>query len=709
MRNFYLTLFFALTSVCVFAVPAKRGVWKTVKLADGTEVRVELRGDEFGKFWRAADGRQFVVNEQTGVYEAADMSLLKKKANELRRMASKSNSGVNKVKSAEKRISYTGKKKGLIILVQFKDTKFKKEHTIDLYKRIVNEVGYNDPEFGFRGSVKDYFLSQSYGQMEFDFDIVGPVTLPYSYKYYGQNSPYTGNDKYAGKMIVEACNAVDEEVDFSLYDWDGDKNIEQVFIIYAGHGEASYPNPDTVWPHKSSIYAATGTSLTLDGVRVDTYACSCELGQTEKIDGIGTICHEFSHCLGLPDFYDIDYGGAYGTGEWDIMCAGSYNDDSFCPAGYTAYERMSIGWIAPIELKQNITVENMKPLGDAQEAYIIYNDNNKDEYYIVENRQQTGWDEALPGSGLLITHVDYDKRAWDYNCPNSPSAQAMYGIQNPHERCAPFLANNSTENPSGNVYPYGSNNSLTNTTTPAAKLYNSNTDGTFYMNKPVKDITVNGDGTISFSFENDNKNENDYDLPETYSFYESFDKCDGNGGNDGQFSGSTVGKGAFVGYTDMDGWSSETGNGADRCAMFGTSVKAGQVITPEINISGEHHLLFKAAPYTGDGTELTLNVAEGDAVLSETELVMKEGSWSVFDVTITGSGPVRLEMKAAKRFFLDKVCVTSISSGIDSVTSSGCSNTNDGRIYSIDGRYVGKDMSILKKGIYIINGKKIIK
>lgn len=710
MKHFYLTLLFTLASSCVFAVPAKRGVWQTVRLADGTEVKVELRGDEFCKYWRAADGRNFVMNAKTKVYEEADMDLIARKAHEMRRSAFNSGQGISKPDAAESRISYTGKKKGLIILVQFEDKKFKDEHTPDLYRRIVNEIGYNDPEFGFKGSVKDYFLSQSYGQMEFDFDIVGPVTLPQSYRYYGKNSPYTGSDERPGEMIADACKAVDDEVDFSLYDWDGNKDIEQVFVIYAGHGEASYHDPNTVWPHKYSIYASTGKRLTLDGVRVDTYACSCELGTGESIDGIGCICHEFSHCLGLPDFYDVDYGGAYGTGDWDIMCMGSYNDNAFCPAGYTAYERMAVGWLDPVELKKNITVESMKPLGDSKEAYIIYNDNNKDEYYIMENRQQTGWDKALPGSGLLITHIDYDKRIWNYNCPNSPSMQAKYNMKNPHERCALFLANNNRLSPEGNAYPYGGNNSLTNTTSPAAKLYNSNTDGTFYMNKAVKEISVNGDGTVSFVFENNNKNENDYDLPETYSFYESFDKCNGNGGNDGQFAGSTVGKGTFVGYTDIEGWDSESGHGADRCAMFGSSIVAGQVVTPEISISGESHLLFKAAPYTGDGTALMLSVAEGDAVLSDTELVMKEGSWSVYDVTIKGSGAVKLEIKAEKRFFLDKVCVTvSPSSGIGIMSSDGKGKTRDGRIYSVDGRYVGKDMNALKKGIYIVNGKKVIK
>lgn len=326
----------------------------------------------------------------------------------------------------------------------------------------------------------------------------------------------------------------------------------------------------------------------------------------------------------------------------------------------------------------------------------------------MENRQPESWDAALPGAGLLITHVDYDKRIFDNNYPNSPDAQAYAGYPNPHERCAPFFANNDVNAPAGHVYPYNGNNSLTNTSSPAAKLYNSNTDGTFFMNKPVTEIKQNADGTMSFVFENNNKNEFDYDLPETYAFYESFDKCNGAGGNDGTLSGSAVGKGSF--YTDMEGWQSDESAGADRCAMFGSVVKAGKVTTPALELNGECTLMFKAAPYTGDGNDLTISVAEGEAELSGTAFTMKEGNWNVFEIKVTGTGAVKLELAATKRFFLDKVCFVQdpSSTGIDNITSDS-NKINDGRIYSIDGRYVGNDMKLLKKGIYIVNGKKVLK
>lgn len=709
MKKACLLVTFVMISLFAFSVPAKKGVWKTVKLADGREVKVELSGDEYCKYWRTADGSKLVKNATMGYYEEADMELMVKRAKARREAPAQMRKAMARNMSQESnKISYTGTKKGLIILVQFADTKFKASNNRELYDRIANEVGFVDENLGFKGSVKDYFYDQSYGQMEFDFDVVGPVTLPKSYRYYGQNDSY-GNDRYAGHMILEACKAVDEEVDYTVYDWDGDGEVEQIFVVYAGHGEASYNDDDTVWPHQYTISGYTGQRLTLDGVLVDTYACSCELGMREKIDGIGTICHEFSHCLGLPDFYDVQYGGDYGTGEWDIMCSGSYNGDGFSPANYTAYERISIGWLDPVVLKKDTTVTDMQPLAESPEAYIIYNDNYDDEFYVIENRQQTGWDEELPNSGMLIYHVDYDKRIWEYNVPNSSTGQTMMGISNPHERCALIVADNSTGvyNASGDTYPYGKNNSLTNETTPAAKLYNVNADGSLYMNKSLTEITKNSDGTMSFVFENSNVIEGDYELPESYLFYESFDNCNGTGGNDAKFSGSTVGKGKFTGYTDNEGWSSGSAHGALRCAMFGSSSVSGKVTTPELSINGECRLLFKAAPYTGDGTALTIEVAEGNATLSETELVMTENKWTAYEVTVTGTGSVKLQFTAEKRFFFDKVCLTSDSNtGIEDIVDS---RINDGRIYSIDGCYMGMDFDRLDAGIYIINGKKVIK
>lgn len=706
-----------LATTAAFAVPAKPGLWRTVKTTDGRELRVELRGDEYGHYWQTAGGERLEEDASTGLFKKADMSLLTREAAE--RRARMAQTGPRKSAAAgTQKVSYTGKKKGLVILVNFKDTKFKKADTPELYNQILNTIGYNNPDLGFKGSVKDYFLAQSSGQMEFDFDIAGPVTMPYSYKYYGMNQNGKDVDSRVGDMVVKACEGVDDEVDFSKYDWNGDGVVEQVFILFAGRGEASTPSdPFLIWPHMYSVYYATGKVLKLDGVTIDTYACSNELNSKGKIDGIGTFCHEFSHCLGLPDFYDTydSYTGAYGTGSWDIMCGGSYNGDSFSPANYTSYERMFAGWLTPVELNKDTTVTAMQPLSDKhQEAYIIYNDNNRDEYYLLENRQKLGWDENLPGAGLMITHVDYDKNVWDLNMPNSPQGQKAARVPNPHEHYSMFSASNrkggydSYGYPiEADAYPYGGNDSLTNSSLPAAGLFNANTDGTLLMNKPLTAIRQNADGTVAFSFANDNRQDNDYDVPAGYLFYESFDKCKGKGGNDGLFAGSTVGKGTFAGNTDNEGWQSEQAHAASACAMFGSSLVPGQVTLPALTLNGESRLLFKAAPYTGDGNELSLTIRGGGTSLTDSTLTMTEGRWTLFDIPFTATGSVEISLGAPGRFFLDKVCVvTGQSAGITAVPQVRKGN---GLVYTLDGRCLGPWTSQLKKGIYILNGKKIIK
>lgn len=703
MKKLFFTLSMALMSTLVFAVPAKRGLWKTVKMADGTEVRVELRGDEFCSYWQAADGRKLVQNNSTGFYEIADMEAMKAKADQLRLSARRSKSNDIQTRGAlgGDHQPYVGTKKGLIILVEFADTKFWEDHTPTLYQRIANEEGFN--EMGFSGSVKDYFKDQSYGQFELDFDIAGPVTLPNNYSYYG--GPINGqndNPTALGEMVISACEAIDNDIDFTNYDWDGDGEVDQVFILYAGHGEASWDDPNTIWPHEWNIHSALGKTLTLDGVKIDTYACSCELGvktennkRVECIDGIGTICHEFSHCLGLADMYDTSYSGYYGMGNWDLMDQGSYNGDGYLPANYTSYERMYAGWIEPTELKENCEISSMKDLASSGEAYIIYNDNNKNEYYLLENRQLTGWDAGLPNSGLLILHVDFDATVWKQNLVNSTSRQ----------RCTIFIAdNNPNENDAGDIYPYSYNNSLTNTSTPAATLNNMNTDGSKYMNKSIRNITRNGDGTVSFTFENENNSSNDYELPQSYIFYESFDGCNGKGGNDGNFSASTSGTVVY----DNDGWSATSSRSAYQCAQYGSSMIAGNVTTPEITIDGTCALQFKAAPYANEANNIYIEIKEGTGSLSKNSFVLKSNTWSAFKSEITANGPVKIRFYVSSgRFYLDKVCVSSSTSGINSTVTDN--EVKDNRIYSIDGRYVGKDFNSLKKGIYIINGKKIIK
>lgn len=703
-----------LAALCAMAVPAKRGQWKTVTLADGSKVRVELRGDEFINYWQAEDGRRFVRNAATTKYELADMTKLRERAQAIRKSINIKGGTQNAPARTATRITsspYTGQKKGLVILIDFPDRRFT-HGSPALYERILNEENFTDP-VGFVGSVSDYFRDQSNDAFNLTFDVAGPYTMPEGYAYYGGDVPSGDNpdqviqDANMAEMWRYALKAADEDVNYKDYDWNGDGQVEQVFFIYAGLGQANGGEEETIWPHKSAVANEDWTEyLVFDGVRVFDYACSCECqpaayeleGDTyvvseTKIDGIGTICHEFSHCLGLADLYDIDYSGGYGMGAWDLMSSGSYNGDSFRPACYTGAERMWIGWKQPIELTEATEINGMKSLENGGESYIIRNDANPDEYYILDNRQPDGrWDAGLPGAGLLITHVDYDQSVWDSNGPND----------NPkHQRCTPIPADGNfytnTENIAGDAYPYGSNNSLTNESTPAATVYTKNIDGTNYMNKPITDITQNPDGTISFNF----------GVQAGPLFYESFDDCTGYGGNDDNFrdtSSKPLGKGNLK--SDNDGWSGN-GGGASQCAMF-----TGEATSPEFELDGQATITFVAGsirPATNPVISLSVT---GSATLSGTQASL-DYKMTQYRVNITGTGKVKVTFSSnAKAFFLDEVRIMPVTAtGIDGVTVQPgvADKLADNKIYSIDGRYVGTDATQLPKGMYIRGGKKFIK
>ena len=151
---------------------------------------------------------------------------------------------------ARKASNFTGKKKGLIILVEFSDKSFMETNNKALYNRIANEKNFKHGDF--IGSVSDYFYAQSYGTFELSFDIAGPVKLSKKQSYYGQNDS-DGNDMHPGEMVIEALKAIKDTTDFAQYDWDGDKEVDQVYIIYAGRGEADGGPGNVIWPHEYTL------------------------------------------------------------------------------------------------------------------------------------------------------------------------------------------------------------------------------------------------------------------------------------------------------------------------------------------------------------------------------------------------------------------------------------------------------------------------
>lgn len=711
MKKFTTIILCLFVAVALHAIPVKPGQWKTIRLANGTEIKAEFKGDEHGHWWQAADGKCYVKVAQTDYYEEAAKEQLQKKAQMKR--AKRATARKNKLRSrAKKAGTFTGNQKCLIILVEYADQSFEAGHDQALFNNVANAENYS--ENGYKGSVKDYFKAQSNGTFVLDFDVVGPVKLSQNYSYYGQNDSWD-DDLRPGAMVVEALDSVKNQVNFADYDWDGDGEVEQVYVLYSGKGEADGGDDDTIWPHEWSLSGNDyGDVYTHNGITIDTYACGSELSGKGVLGGIGTFCHEFSHCLGFPDMYDTKYSGFFGMGHFDLMSGGSYNGDGFQPAEYTAYERMVAGWTIPTELVNDTVITSMEAVNKQGETFIIYNKAYPDEYYLIENRQKTGFDEALPGSGLMITHVDYDEWAWFFNIVNSSCDYTNYSTdypeyadyydhyKNDHERCTIFHADNSTSDEPGDLYPYAGNDSLSNKSRPAATLYNSNTDGKKFMNIRITNITKNSDGTMSFNFGKI------VPQPSNHLFYESFDDCDGTGGNDGLWSGS-IASSKFT--PDNQGWTanSDKSYGGNQCAKFGTGTVKGTATTPEFTVSGTATFTFRAAPFGTDGTTLTLSTNNPDVTISPTTFTMRASQWTDFTATLTGTGNVKVTFTPAKRLFLDEVMADDPTATAIKELPTVNPTVADGRIYTIDGRFVGTDFSVLKKGIYIVDGKKIIK
>lgn len=712
MKRAFVFLLILCMTLCVNAIPAKRKGYTTIRLTDGREVLATLVGDEYLHYMQAEDGQQYIYNSVLGGFEALGLANLK-------RTTAATRSQINQVRRhrrlATAKILQENKlqiKKALLLLVQFPDKQFLPEHTPLLYENICNTPNFQH-ELGFKGSVKDYFKAQSNGLFDLSFDVKGPINLSHSYAYYGENNK-AGEDIRPEEMVKEACRAVEAQVDFADYDWNHDSEVDALYILYAGQGEnTTYKtDPQTIWPHQSEL-SSTNDVLTLDGVTIRPYACSAELIGDHQIDGIGTICHEFSHLLGLPDMYDTVNQENYGMCTWDIMDQGAYNGNAFVPAGYTSYERMFCDWMTPHKLTKDTLVQNVKPLSEGGESYILYNDGHLNEYYLLENRAKTKWDAYLDGEGLLVLHVDYDAQAWSDNEVNT---------DNSHQRCTIFHADGSdryltslgmfhTAEVAGDPYPYKDNNCLTATSQPAANLFHANAQGSMLMDKILTNIQRHTNGTVSFQLSVGTRTADDTaaPLPDGVLFHETFNQCHGTGGNSGGFHGRVATQRSQY-LPDVQGWTVLSGAayGGDRCARFGLAKNGvGIVFSPSFMAIGTDTLIFVAAPFGNDGNSVDVYINEKllDSFPLQTD------AWTTISAPFEGKGATVIKFVPDRRLFLDDVKVVgprSTTSGIQSFSTIH-SSPYAHRIYNLHGQYMGDDLSRLPQGIYVINGRKILK
>ena len=502
MKKYILTLTMAALSAALFAAPARRA-FTDCTLQDGTTISLTLAGDEFAHWYESADGTIYTRNANgTFSLSAAthtDMS-------QRRKVSLRYKNAQQRRARKEVGVKPNLAPRGVVILVNFKDMQMQANHTLEVFDELFNSDTCTVNKFDGKDypSATEYFKSQSNGLYAPQFDVFGPVTLTKNYQYYGQNDD-DGNDMYATDAVIEACILAKEqypELNFANYDSDGDELVDFIYVVYAGEGEASGGNENTIWPHNYQILYTvlpfneegeydpengerwsccyTEEDVVIDDVVLNNYAMSSEL-MGDELGGIGTLCHEFGHVMGLPDLYDTEYGSNYKQqltpNEWNIMDGGSYNGNGHCPPNYDPWEKFFMGWITPVNPGDSAQAITLYANGsDNYQAYqinasgILQEATQAGKNYYIENRQQQGWDEYVPAAGMLIWMVNFNEQAWEYNAPNNTAGAPKYTLVIPSGKKIGWDYGEK------NVWPYRNTNSW---------------EG--ISGKPLKDITRSGD------------------------------------------------------------------------------------------------------------------------------------------------------------------------------------------------------------------------
>lgn len=492
------------------AVPAKPGI-HILRQPDGTYVEATIHGDEHFHYFETtsgellmkdtegmmrpvsvdSEGRISVSGRITGKATSPELRADFSKAVSRLRAEAAEKQAASRISPSPIKISFptTGTVTGLILLCEFQDVKFTENGTLEHYETICNKPGYSSEATS--GSVIDYFTAQSDGKFTPKFDVFGPITLPYDRAHYGLT-----ND--INSLFKDAATEADKMgLDFSKYDINEDNFVDFLFVVFAGHGQAQGGGFDTIWPAMQDL--SNYVFDYFDGLNLGVAACSCELkgGTGTEMDGIGTICHEFSHILGLPDIYDTSSTGGHGMSHYDIMDIGTYNDNQVTPSGYTAMDKWTLGWIEPKVLDKSETDIRLEPFNSTHQAAFIVNPANPDEYYTLENRQQQGWDKGIPGHGLVLSYCHYDSKLWRRNTVNS---QVSAGYEHVVIMAADAVWGTTPSDEAGDPYPGTTGNtSFSATTTPHGYWYSDFSD----LNFAITNIRESEDGVITFDFNAD--------------------------------------------------------------------------------------------------------------------------------------------------------------------------------------------------------------
>ncbi|MBP5559415.1 MAG: M6 family metalloprotease domain-containing protein [Bacteroidales bacterium] len=440
--------------VSTLAVPAYPG-WRSYTQPDGSVIRIRLHGDEFCHWTTDASG-QTVALDADGFYRPVSEAQLN--ARRIKARAARAEANARRRYAPAKAGVASGQKHFLVILVEFSDVHFSSSTANADFTAMLNNHNYSVN--GGTGSARDYYYDNSGGAFEPIFDVYGPVRLDNNQAYYGGNDS-NDNDLRPEDAVKEGCQSLNTSIDFSSYDNDNDGEVDLVFMYYAGRGEADGGSEDCIWPHQWEFTSA-GISLTLDGKKINKYACSNEIVEYSdglKMCGIGTACHEFGHAMGLPDFYDTDYktnGVAGGLYEYSTMCSGSYNNEGRTPPYFNIEERILLGWQQPSiiqEFGQSGTYTLTSVSGNV--AYKTLTDMDG-EYFVYECRSKTGWDAYIPEAGLIVYHVDKSSREVSISRTSSPvTASSLWNNWSQYNSI-----NENGSHPCFYVVPAGSQTSL---------------------------------------------------------------------------------------------------------------------------------------------------------------------------------------------------------------------------------------------------------
>ena len=759
MKRILLSLSIACITICAWGAKAYH-LPVTVTQADGKPLTIVQFGDEDMNYVTTTDG--VLLYQEGCTYYVATVSpsgeLVKtnvlahnagqRTQDEIRLIAAQEKSrffeqtDVRARKARRERMAdddtlfpHTGTPTALVILADFTDQKFKNDSlsSIQIFDQYLNAEGVPthpaDATLSKNnlGSVRKYFYDMSNGSFEPRFDVKALVHLSGPMKNYG-----AGDNDNMSKFIPEVCCLAQQAgVDFSKYDANNDGKVDLVYIIYAGYGQNfSGNNSNTIWAKSG------GKSFgTFDGKEVYRYGVHCELnfspaiinstdynfGGVPQIHGIGLFCHEFSHCLGLPDFYPTDKTsqkqGLPAMEFWDLMDGGEYTANGYRPTAYTAWEREYLGWMDIETLTdeyrgQRIRLVNIDRNGG--KAYRVFKDGETSgsEYIMLQNIQSYAWNTTLgnmaggTAHGMLVYHVDFNSsfKLTDNSVNNTKGTPRMNVLPADGELISSYLIDDENgpittamykESHGGDPYP-GSQNKL------SATSFKVNSGS---LTKALLNIQeTSGIVTFDFMEESDITKTIPQPAPEPTEASENVANITSNHYNRGdvQVKRST---------TLIEKVQLADGDDAYRLSDF-VSMSTG--LNTAFDLSNFKTLHVDIYPLE----DMTVNVSLFADNSNEKNVTLKANQWNAVDIPISDLTDEGFDLKTVygitlsggtgQTLYIDNAYFSKTpSSGIFNLKTDAVDP--DHGVYTLDGRFVGSSLTTLPKGIYIVNGKKVVK